>query len=142
MRSSREPAGGVAGLGPSAGVRVARLEQPVDVMALALVGDHVVCDTCVVADTFATRLRGLLGRRSLPSGEGLLIRRESSVHTCFMRFAIDVVFLDADLRVLRVDSNVGPWRLKACRGAQAVLELRADRRRSAGSRRRSARASR
>ena len=97
----------------------------VDVMALALVGDHVVCDTCVVADTFATRLRGLLGRRSLPSGEGLLIRRESSVHTCFMRFAIDVVFLDADLRVLRVDSNVGPWRLKACRGAQAVLELRA-----------------
>ena len=50
-----------------------------------------------------------------------------------MRFAIDVVFLDADLRVLRVDSNVGPWRLKACRGAQAVLELARARRRHVGS---------
>jgi uncharacterized protein len=92
-------------------------------MAVALVGDHIVCDTCVVAETFATRLRGLLGRRSLANGEGLLIRRESSVHTFFMRFAIDVVFLDTELRVLRVDANVGPWRLKACRGARSVLEL-------------------
>jgi uncharacterized protein len=94
-------------------------------MAIALVGDHVVCDPCVVADSFATRLRGLLGRRSLPAGEGMLIRRESSVHTFFMRFAIDVVFLDAEGRVLRVDENVGPWRLKACRGARSVLELAA-----------------
>lgn len=94
-------------------------------MAIALVRDHVVCDACAVADSFATRLRGLLGRRSLPAGEGMLIRRESSVHTFFMRFAIDVVFLDADERVLRVDANVGPWRLKACRGARSVLELSA-----------------
>ena len=92
-------------------------------MAVALVGDHVVCDTCVVAETFAMRLRGLLGRRSLEDGEGMLIRRESSVHTFFMRFAIDVVFLDSELRVLRVDPNVGPWRLTACRGARSVLEL-------------------
>ncbi len=92
-------------------------------MAVALVGDHVVCDPCVVAETFAARLRGLLGRRSLGDGEGLLIRRESSVHTFFMRFAIDVVFLDSELRVLRVDANVGAWRLRACRGARSVLEL-------------------
>ena len=92
-------------------------------MAIALVGGHVVCDPCVVAETFGARLRGLLGRRALVNGEGLLIGRESSVHTFFMRFAIDVVFLDAELRVLRVASNVGPWRLKACRGARSVLEL-------------------
>jgi uncharacterized protein len=94
-------------------------------MAIALVGDHVVCEPCVVAESFAARLRGLLGRRALPAREGILIRRESSVHTFFMRFAIDVVFLDADERVLRVDANVGPWRLKACRGARSVLELAA-----------------
>ena len=94
-------------------------------MAIALVGDHVVCEPCVVAESFAARLRGLLGRRALQAGEGMLIRRESSVHTFFMRFAIDVVFLDADSRVLRVDANVGPWRLKACRGARSVLELAA-----------------
>jgi len=94
-------------------------------MPIALVGDHVVCQPCVVAETFAARLRGLLGRRSLPAREGMLIRRESSVHTFFMRFAIDVVFLDADERVLRIDANVGPWRLKACRGARSVLELAA-----------------
>jgi uncharacterized membrane protein (UPF0127 family) len=94
-------------------------------MAIALVEDHVVCDPCVVAESFGLRLRGLLGRSSLPAGEGMLIRRESSVHTFFMRFAIDVVFLDADGRVLRVDANVGPWRLKACRRARSVLELAA-----------------
>jgi uncharacterized membrane protein (UPF0127 family) len=94
-------------------------------MTIALVGDHVVCEPCVVAESFAARLRGLLGRRALPTGEGMLIRRESSVHTFFMRFAIDAVFLDADERVLRIDANVGPWRLKACRGARSVLELAA-----------------
>jgi hypothetical protein len=75
------------------------------VMAIALVGDHVVCDPCVVAESFTARLRGLLGRRALPAREGMLIRRESSVHTFFMRFAIDVVFLDADERVLRIDAT-------------------------------------
>ena len=94
-------------------------------MAVALVRDHVVCNSCLVAESFAARLRGLLGRRSLPAGEGMLIRRESSVHTFFMRFSIDVVFLDADERVLRIDANVGPWRLRACRGARSVLELAA-----------------
>jgi len=94
-------------------------------MPIALVGDHIVCEPCVVAESFAARMRGLLGRRALPAREGMLIRRESSVHTFFMRFAIDVVFLDADERVLRIDANVGPWRLKACRGARSVLELAA-----------------
>jgi uncharacterized membrane protein (UPF0127 family) len=55
----------------------------------------------------------------------MLIRRERSVHTFFMRFPIDVVFLDAEERVLRIDANVRAWRLKACRGARSVLELAA-----------------
>ena len=85
----------------------------------------VVCETCIVAGTALTRMRGLLGRTELPSGEGMLIRPANSIHTWFMRFPIDAVFLDGDLKVLRVRSAVRPWRTAGCRGAKAVLELAA-----------------
>ena len=68
-------------------------------------------------------MRGLLGRRGLESGEGILLRPASSVHTFFMRFAIDVVFLARDGQVLKVVDQVGPWRTTAAKGAKAVLEL-------------------
>jgi uncharacterized membrane protein (UPF0127 family) len=90
----------------------------------ALVADgRVVCPALSVADTARTRMKGLLGRRSLGDGEGLLLRPAGSIHTAFMRFPIDAVFLDADMRVLRVASNLQPWRLAAQRGAKAVVEL-------------------
>jgi uncharacterized membrane protein (UPF0127 family) len=84
---------------------------------------HVVCESCRVADNPPMRMRGLLGRRDLPAGEGLLLRPAPSIHTWFMRFPIDVLFLDADLRVLDVIPELGPWRVAARRGARAVLEL-------------------
>jgi uncharacterized protein len=84
-----------------------------------------VCERCVVADTVFTRLRGLLGRRALASGEGLLIRPTSAIHTCFMRFPLDAVFLDGDLVVLRTVSRLRAWRFAACRGSHSVLELAA-----------------
>jgi uncharacterized protein len=68
-------------------------------------------------------MRGLLGRRGLESGEGLLLRPASSVHTLFMRFPIDVVFLGGDGEVLKVARRVPPWRTVGCRGAKAVVEL-------------------
>jgi uncharacterized membrane protein (UPF0127 family) len=83
----------------------------------------VVCEECLVAATPFARMRGLLGRRSLPSGEGILLRPAGSVHTFFMRFAIDVVFLDDELRVVGIASNLRPWRTAGRRGAKAVLEL-------------------
>jgi hypothetical protein len=86
---------------------------------------RVVCERCVLAESFLTRLRGLLGRRELPSDEGLLINPSSSIHTWFMRFPIDVVFLDRDLRVVGVAADVRPWRLRWRRGARQVLELAA-----------------
>ncbi len=86
---------------------------------------RVVCERCRVADGPLTRLRGLMGRRALPPGEGLLLKPAPSIHTFFMRFPIDVVFLDRDGRVLRVAESVRPWRTAAARGARAVLELRA-----------------
>ncbi len=83
----------------------------------------VVCDRCVVADSPASRMKGLLGRSELGPGEGLLLRPASSIHTCFMRFAIDAVFLDRDWRVVGISDDVRPWRTAARRGAALVLEL-------------------
>ena len=68
-------------------------------------------------------MRGLLGRKELPSGEGILLRPAGSVHTFFMRFAIDVVFLSRDGEVLKVADRVPPWRTAAAKGAKAVVEL-------------------
>ena len=82
-----------------------------------------VCERCVVADRAIARMRGLLGRSDLPAGEGVLLRPASSIHTHFMRFAIDAVFLDRDLRVLEVRPALRPWRMARKRGANAVLEL-------------------
>lgn len=70
-------------------------------------------------------MRGLLGRSGLESGEGLLLQPASSVHTFFMRFAIDVVFLSRDGEVLKVADRVPPWRTAAARGAKTVIELAA-----------------
>ena len=99
---------------------------------LAFADGRPLCTNCMIADNPWRRLRGLLGRRSLAAGEGLLLRPSPSIHTWFMRFAIDVVFLDRDLRVLRVVDSLRPWRFAGCRGASAVLELAAGEARARG----------
>jgi uncharacterized protein len=85
----------------------------------------VVCARCTLADTPRTRMTGLLGRGRLGAGEGLLLRPAGSIHTFFMRFPIDAVFLDRDLRVLGVAHDLRPWRIAGRRGARAVLEMAA-----------------
>ncbi len=92
-------------------------------VAVRLSNGRTVCERCVVADTALTRMRGLLGRKSLPSGEGILLRPASSVHTAFMRFPIDVVFLSDELEVLKLVPDLRPWRAASRRHAKAVLEL-------------------
>jgi uncharacterized protein len=74
------------------------------------------------ARSLASRTRGLLGRRSLPAGEGLAFR-EKSIHMFFMRMSLDIVFCDADLHIVRVVHDLSPWRLAACRRARYVLEI-------------------
>lgn len=93
-----------------------------DVVVLSA-GGEVVCGSCSTADTPIQRMKGLLGRRSLPPGEGLLLRPAGSVHTAFMRFPIDVVFLDRGLRVIKTSPHLPPWRMSAAAGAKVVLEL-------------------
>jgi uncharacterized membrane protein (UPF0127 family) len=68
------------------------------------------------------RARGLLARPALGSGEALLLAPCSGIHTCGMRYPIDAAFLDRDGRVLRVASNLIPWRFARCAGSHAVVE--------------------
>ena len=67
--------------------------------------------TVIVAETLYKRLKGLLGRCSFPPSTLLLFPNSGSVHTFFMRFPIDVLFLDADHNVLLIRRNVPPFRL-------------------------------
>jgi uncharacterized membrane protein (UPF0127 family) len=80
-----------------------------------------------VAATLPARMRGLLGRSDLPAGQGLLIEACGSVHTVGMRFALDVVFLDAAWRVRRVCRQVPPGRWLVWGGwlGLRALEVRA-----------------
>jgi len=71
------------------------------------------------ATTFRTRLKGLMGRRSLPEGTALVIQPCSAIHTFFMRFPIDVLFLNANLDVLAVIYN-----MPSCRFSQRVKSAR------------------
>jgi hypothetical protein len=75
------------------------------------------------AHTGAKRRKGLLGRDGLAVGEGLWIAPCESVHTFFMRFPIDLVYLDREKRIKKARSAVGPWRLSACLSAHSILEL-------------------
>jgi uncharacterized membrane protein (UPF0127 family) len=76
-----------------------------------------------VAGAGPARRKGLLGRDRLVSGEGLWIVPCESVHTFFMRFPIDLVYLDRKYRIRKLRGDVGPWRLSACFSAHSVLEL-------------------
>ena len=77
-----------------------------------------------IADCFGSRLVGLQFRRPLPSDAGLLLVPCNSVHTCFVRFPVDVVFLDDRGRVLAVRHDLRPWRLAfGPRKTHAALEM-------------------
>ena len=83
----------------------------------------VVCERCELPESSFGRMRGLLGRSGLEPGSGMLIDSAPSVHMFFMRFPIDVVFLDRDWKVLSVRHELRPWRVAGTRRAVAALEL-------------------
>jgi uncharacterized protein len=86
---------------------------------------QVLCENCVLADSIWRRMRGLLGRSSLDAGDGIVLRPAWSIHTFFMRFPIDVLFVDADQVVAKVVGDLKPWHTASCRGARDVVELSA-----------------
>jgi uncharacterized membrane protein (UPF0127 family) len=76
------------------------------------------------AESFWQRFLGLMPYKELPAGEGMLLSPCQSVHTFFMRFAIDVIYLDTDKRIVEAYPNVKPWRvLPFNRRSRSVLEL-------------------
>ena len=76
------------------------------------------------AETFFTRLVGLLGRSSIPAGSGLLISPCNQIHTFFMKFVIDVIFLDKHGKIIKIYMCLKPWKLTALvLKARSVIEL-------------------
>ncbi len=80
-----------------------------------------------IARTFPERARGLIGTKALAPGEGMLILNCNAIHTFFMSFPIDALFLDADDRIVKVVRNIRPWRFFVWGGwrARKVLEIKA-----------------
>ena len=83
----------------------------------------VLADSADLADTSAKRRTGLLKHTGLEPGEGLWIVPCESVHSFFMKFTIDVLYLDRTRKVRGLRANMKPWRLSACLPAHSVLEL-------------------
>lgn len=79
-----------------------------------------------VADHFWQRLAGLMGKQELAHNEGLLIVPCKAVHTMFMRFPIDLLFLSRDFIIVRIIENLRPWRATpTVKSSYQVLELNA-----------------
>ena len=85
--------------------------------------DTVLARFADMADTSAKRRTGLLKHERFEPGDGLWILPCESVHTFFMKFPIDLVYLDKGRKVRKVRNAVPPWRLSACLAAHSVLEL-------------------
>jgi uncharacterized protein len=77
------------------------------------------------AETFFERGQGLLGCKGLAEGHGMLISPCNSIHTFFMKFAIDVIFLSKEDQILTIKHNMKPQRFSRSGNASSVLEVMA-----------------
>jgi uncharacterized membrane protein (UPF0127 family) len=91
--------------------------------AICLRTGQIVADKVKIARDFKSRSVGLLNRDSLGPDEGLLIKPCNSIHTFFMKFPIDVVYLDRKGKVLKIKHSLAPWRLSNCPFGYMTLEL-------------------
>lgn len=97
------------------------------------IAGRVVVPKTKVANDFFSRFLGLMGRKTIPADEALIFPRCNSIHTFFMRFAIDVVMVDAQGEVLHVAQAMRPWRLLLPRArAKHVVEMRGGRAKELG----------
>jgi hypothetical protein len=87
----------------------------------------IVAEHVEMAESRRARRRGLLGRTKLDDGAALMLIPCFAIHTAFMRFTIDVVFLDRDGCVIRTVSRLEPWRTAGAWRAHSVIELPAGR---------------
>jgi len=87
--------------------------------------DHMLLATVSRAATAWERMKGLLGSAPLQANEGLLIDPCASIHTFFMRYPIDLVYLDRQYVIQKLVRQIRPWRMSACPSANMALELAA-----------------
>jgi hypothetical protein len=93
------------------------------VRARNLTRDSALAEHVEVAASLWAKFVGLMGRSSLPAGHALWLPESNGIHMFFMRFAIDVVFLDRSLRVTKVVHAIKPWRVALGGGGHSALEL-------------------
>jgi len=97
-------------------------------MAIRREDGVIISDNVICAFSFFQRLQGLIGLSHLPEQSALWLKPGGSIHTCGMRFPIDAVFLDSNLRILAISQNIHPWRWRlAPRHTHSTLELASDR---------------
>ena len=78
-----------------------------------------------LADKPWSRMKGLLGQTGLTDNQGLWITPCNSVHSLFMKFSLDLIWLDKNQQILRIDRNFKPWRFATCLKARSVIEVAA-----------------
>ena len=84
-----------------------------------------ICSQLEKAKTFKSRLIGLIGTKNM-NGRGLLFDRTNWIHTSFMSIAIDVIYLDKKMKIVKIDHSLKPWRLgKPVFSARQVIEVKA-----------------
>ncbi len=77
------------------------------------------------AKSFFLKLRGLMFKKTLTNDEALIFYKTSSIHTCFMRFPLDIIFLDINRKIIRIVESLGAWRMVYCKGAYCTIETAA-----------------
>jgi hypothetical protein len=85
--------------------------------------DCLVASRASLADNFFSRLKGLMFRRTMDREEALVFYRTASIHTFFMRFPLDLVFLDKKMRIIKVFKGLKPGRIAVCLAAYVAVEL-------------------
>lgn len=84
----------------------------------------IICPELKIANTFLSRLKGLMFKKIFEKGSGLLITKCNSIHMFFMKFPLDIVFLDKNLIVVEMVENIKPWKIsKIYRNVSSTLEL-------------------
>ncbi|MBL7152057.1 MAG: DUF192 domain-containing protein [Candidatus Omnitrophica bacterium] len=88
--------------------------------------NSVLADNATIAGSLFARMKGLLGRKELKRGEALVLAPCNSIHTFFMKFPIDIIFLDKDKRIVKIIPSLQPFRLSGIYfNAASAIELTA-----------------
>ncbi len=84
----------------------------------------ILIENCMIADSFFSRLIGLMGKKTLQTDQGMCISPCKSIHTFFMRFDIDVIFVDNNYKVIKVIKGLKPWKISPyIKPAKYIIEL-------------------